>query len=66
MLAYASWAKNESCFYGKPIEVKAELMSFNMIGIDKANQELNGGVSLFRLLQRTVLYIAKHSWNRMA
>lgn len=34
--------------------VNAELMSFNMIGIHKSNQELNGGVSLFRRLQRTV------------
>lgn len=34
--------------------VNAELMSFNMIGVHKSNQELNGGVALLRQLQRTV------------
>lgn len=33
--------------------VNAELMSFNMIGVHKLNQGLNGGVALFRQLQRT-------------
>lgn len=34
--------------------VNAELMSFNMIGVHKSNQRLNGEAVLFRGLQRTV------------